>query len=128
MAPGTLIRDYLMLGLRFDRIEEGYVDSFTGDPALRRAVADEPPPEPTELARQADRLLAELPAVPRDTSFTDQRADFIAAHLRALSCAARKFAGEPVGFVEEVRDYFDVQIRRGDPERYRAMGLEFPKE
>ena len=120
MQPGTLIRDYLTLGLRFDRIEEGYVDSFTGDPALRRAVADEPPPEPTELARQADRLLAELPAVPRDTSFTDQRADFIAAHLRALSCAARKFAGEPVGFVDEVQAYFDVTISRGDEDRYRA--------
>ena len=120
MQPGTLIRDYLILGLRFDRIEEGYVDSFTGDPALRRAVADEPPPEPTELARQADHLLAELPAVPRDTSFTDQRADFIAAHLRALSCAARKYAGEPVGFVDEVQAYFDVTISRGDEDRYRA--------
>lgn len=120
MQPGTLIRDYLMLGLRFDRIEEGYVDSFTGDPALRRTVADEPPPEPTELARQADRLLAELPAVPRDAGFTDQRADFVGAHLRALSCAARKFAGEPVGFVDEVAAYFDVTIRRGDEDRYRA--------
>jgi hypothetical protein len=120
MQPGTLIRDYLMLGLRFDRIEEGYVDSFTGDPALRRIVADEPPPEPTELARQADRLLAELPAVPRNASFTDKRADFIGAHLRALSCAARKFAGEPVGFVDEVAAYFDVTIRRGDEDRYRA--------
>lgn len=120
MQPGTLIRDYLTLGLRFDRIEEGYVDSFTGDPALRRAVADEPAPEPTELARQADRLLAELPAVPRDSSFTDQRCDFIGAHLRALSCAARKFAGEPVGFVDEVEAYFDVRISRGDEDRYRA--------
>ena len=120
MQPGTLIRDYLLLGLRFDRIEEGYVDSFTGDPALRRAVADEPTPEPAELARQADRLLAELPAVPRDTGFTDQRADFIGAHLRALSCAARKFAGEPVGFVDEVAAYFDVKISRGDEDRYRA--------
>jgi len=120
MQPGTLIRDYLMLGLRFDRIEEGYVDSFTGDPALRREVADEPAPEPTELARQADRLLAELPAVLRVTGFTDQRADFIGAHLRALSCAARKFAGEPVGFVDEVQAYFDVTISRGDEDRYRA--------
>jgi hypothetical protein len=122
MQPGTLIRDYLMLGLRFDRIEEGYVDSFTGDPALRRAVADEPAPEPVELAQQADRLLAELAAVPRDsaTGFTDQRADFIGAHLRALSCAARTFAGEPVGFVDEVEAYFDVRISRGDEDRYRA--------
>ena len=120
MQPGTLIRDYLTLGLRFDRIEEGYVDSFTGDPELRRAVADEPAPEPAELARQADRLLAELPNVPRSGGFTDQRADFIGAHLRALQFSARKFAGEEVGFVDEVRNYFDVEISRGDPERYRA--------
>ena len=120
MQPGTLIRDYLTLGLRFDRIEEGYVDSFTGDPELRRAVADEPAPEPAELARQADRLLAELPQVPRESGFTDQRADFIGAHLRALAFSARKFAGEQVGFVDEVRNYFDVEIGRGDQERYRA--------
>jgi hypothetical protein len=124
MQPGTLIRDYLTLGLRFDRIEEGYVDSFTGDPELRRAVADEPAPEPAELVRQADRLLAEMKNVPRDpaqsTGFTDQRADFIGAHLRALAFSARKFAGEEVGFVDEVRNYFDVEISRGDQERYRA--------
>jgi hypothetical protein len=120
MQPGTLIRDYLTLGLRFDRIEEGYVDSFTGDPELRRAVADEPAPEPAELVRQADRLLAELPHVPREGGFTDQRADFIGAHLRALAFSARKFAGEEVGFVDEVRNYFDVEISRGDQDRYRA--------
>ncbi|WP_319435543.1 DUF885 domain-containing protein [Mycobacterium sp. RTGN5] len=120
MQPGTLIRDYLTLGLRFDRIEEGYVDSFTGDPQLRRAVADEPAPEPAELVRQADRLLADLPQVPREAGFTDQRADFIGAHLRALAFSARKFAGEQVGFVDEVRNYFDVEISRGDEERYRA--------
>jgi hypothetical protein len=123
MQPGTLIRDYLTLGLRFDRIEEGYVDSFTGDPELRRAVADEPAPEPAELARQADRLLADLPQVPREAGFTDQRADFIGAHLRALAFSARKFAGEQVGFVDEVRNYFDVEISRGDEERYRAAHI-----
>ncbi|HET7667156.1 MAG TPA: DUF885 domain-containing protein, partial [Mycobacterium sp.] len=111
MEPGTLIREYLLLGLRFDRIEEGYVDSFTGDPALRRMVESEPLPDPAELARQADRLLAELPQVPRSGAFDRQRADFIAAHLRALACAGRKFAGQPVGFVDEVQAYFDVHIR-----------------
>lgn len=119
MQPDHLIRDYLLLGLRFDRIEEGYVDSFTGDPALRRMVADEPTPDPADLAQQAQRLLGALPDVPRNSAFTEQRAEFIAAHLRALACAARKFAGEQVGFVDEVRDYFDVEITRGDPERYR---------
>jgi hypothetical protein len=35
----ALIREYLLLGLRFDRFESGYVDAFTGDPALRQAVS-----------------------------------------------------------------------------------------
>lgn len=118
MDPGTLIREYLLLGLRFDRIEEGYVDSYTGDPALREIVAAEPAPDPADLARQADRLTAELAGVPRANGFDDSRAGYVGAHLRALSCAGRKFAGESVGFVDEVQAYFDVHIARGDPGRY----------
>jgi hypothetical protein len=119
MEPDTLIREYLLLGLRFDRVEDGYVDSFTGDPALRRAVADEALPQAADLARQADRLLAALPETPRTGGFDDARADFIGAHLRALACAGRKFAGEQVGFVDEVEAYFDVRIGKGDPDAYR---------
>ncbi|PQM44509.1 hypothetical protein C1Y40_05329 [Mycobacterium talmoniae] len=36
-----------------------------------------------------------------------------------MACAGRKFAGQQIGFVEEVRDYFDVDIAKGDPDRYR---------
>lgn len=110
----TLIREYLLLGLRFDRVEDGYVDSFTGDPQLRRAVENEPAPDPADLARQADRLLTLIP-----DDLEHDRAEYIAAHLRALNCAGRKFAGEQVGFVDEVQAYFDVRIAKGDPERYR---------
>jgi hypothetical protein len=87
-------------------------------------VADEPAPEPAELVAGAQRLLDAIPQVTRTSSghgaFTEQRAEFIAAHLRALACAARRFAGENIGFVDEVRHYFDVEISRGDPDRYRA--------
>ena len=112
----SVVREYLLLGLRFDRVQEGYVDSFTGDPALRRAVAAEPQPDPADLARQADRLRAEVAAV---DGLEQARADYIGAHLKALECAGRKFAGEQVGFVDEVAAYFDVHITKGDPERYR---------
>ncbi|MGH3642750.1 MAG: DUF885 domain-containing protein [Mycobacterium sp.] len=115
MDATTVIREYLLLGLRFDRVEEGYVDSFTGDPALRAVVGAEPPPQPAELARRAQTLIAELPGA---DGLDPQRADYIAAHLRALACAGRKFAGENVGFVQEVHDYFDVDIAKGDPEKY----------
>ena len=108
-----LVREYLLLGLRFDRIEEGYVDSFTGDPALRQQVQNEPAPDPADLALAAERLAAEIP-----DDLDPARADYVAAHLRALACAGNKFAGQDVGFVDEVKAYFDVHITRGDPERY----------
>ena len=119
MQPAALIREYLLLGLRFDRVESGYVDSFIGDPALRRIVHDEAAPDPAELARQADQLIAALPDLPRDKAFDQPRADYIGAHLRALACAGRRFAGQQVGFVDEVHDYFDVRISKGDAEIYR---------
>lgn len=114
MEPAALIREYLLLGLRFDRIEPGYVDAFTGDPALRRLVENEPMPDPAALARQAETLLGALPG-----GLDPARADYLRVHLRALACAGRKFAGEQVGFVDEVRDYFDVDIVKGDTDRYR---------
>lgn len=119
MEPTDLVREYLLLGLRFDRIESGYVDSFTGDPALRHQVDNEPAPDPADLARQAERLISALPGVPQRNGFDQHRADYLAVHLRALACAGRKFAGEQIGFVDEVRQYFDVDIGMGDPDTYR---------
>lgn len=117
--PAALVREYLLLGLRFDRIESGYVDAFTGDPRLSQTVSAEPAPDPADLVRQAQRLLAALSDLPRRNGFDEARADYIGAHLRALACAGRKFAGEDVGFVDEVHDYFDVRIAKGDVETYR---------
>jgi len=116
LDAATLIREYLLLGLRFDRIEEGYVDSFTGDPVLRHQVQNEPAPHAAELARQAESLAAEVPLA---DGLDSVRADYVTAHLRALACAGRKFAGQDVGFVDEVEAYFDVHVAKGDPERYR---------
>ncbi|MFF0817399.1 DUF885 domain-containing protein [Rhodococcus sp. NPDC003318] len=116
MDAATFVREYLLLGLGFDRIEDGFVDAFTGDPALRRQVADAPPPEPRELARRAAGLRAELPNV----EFSADRAEFLDVHLRALECSARKFAGEEIGFVDEVHAYFDVRIEPGSVDDYRA--------
>jgi hypothetical protein len=119
LEPAALIREYLLLGLRFDRIETGYVDAFTGDPQLRHTVSAEPAPDPADLVRQARRLIDALPDVPHRNGFDQQRADYVGAHLRALECAGRKFAGERIGFVDEVHDYFDVHISKGEPETYQ---------
>ncbi len=111
-----LVREYLLLGLRFDRLMAGFVDAYTGDPALRKQVDGEPRPEPLALARRARELRAELPGAP----LSHPRLRFLDAHLRALECSGHALAGEPVGFVAEVEAYFEVRIALGDQDAYRA--------
>ncbi|MEV6278054.1 DUF885 domain-containing protein [Nocardia sp. NPDC051832] len=115
MEAHPLVTEYLRIGLAFDRLEEGFVDAYTGDPELRRAVQNAPAPEPRDLARRAAGLRAELP----DAGLAPERTEFLDVHLRALETSGRKFAGDDIGFVEEVRDYFDVDIAPGDTEHYR---------
>jgi hypothetical protein len=109
-----VVREYLRLGLQFDRLVEGFVDAYTGDPALRREVDNDPAPDPAALARRAVELRAELPA----SGLLEPRAQYLAAHLTALECSGRVLAGQQVGFVAEVAAYFDVVIEPGDPEVY----------
>ncbi|MFI6429742.1 DUF885 domain-containing protein [Rhodococcus oryzae] len=116
MDPVALVREYLLLGLGFDRLEEGFVDAFTGDQALRRQVENAPPPDPRLLARRAAELRDEVAG----SGLPAERAAFLDVHLRALECSARKFAGEQIGFVDEVQAYFDVRIEPGSEDEYRA--------
>jgi len=115
MDAHPLVIEYLRLGLAFDRLEEGFVDAYTGDPVLRREVENAPPPQPSELARRAAELRAALP----EAGLAPERTEFLDVHLRALECSGRKFADEPIGFVDEVRAYFDVEIAPGDVDDYR---------
>ncbi|MEV6429349.1 DUF885 domain-containing protein [Nocardia sp. NPDC051463] len=115
MEAHPLVTEYLRLGLAFDRLEEGFVDAYTGDPVLRREVENAPAPEPRALARRAAALRAELPTA----GLAPERTEFLDVHLRALECSGRKFAGDDIGFVEEVRAYFDVDIAPEDEAAYR---------
>ncbi|UPW03706.1 DUF885 domain-containing protein [Rhodococcus pyridinivorans] len=115
MGADDFVNEYLLLGLAFDRLEDGYVDAYTGDPALRRKVENAPTPDPRDLSHTARRLRDELPGA----ALSDERTRFLDVHLRALDCSARKFAGEEIGFVDEVEAYFDVCIAPGDEDTYR---------
>ncbi|MFI9509096.1 DUF885 domain-containing protein [Nocardia sp. NPDC052566] len=115
MQAHQLVTEYLRLGLAFDRLEEGFVDAYTGDPALRRDVQNAPAPQPRDLARRAADLRSGL----AEAGLAPQRTEFLDVHLRALETSARKFAGDDIGFVDEVRAYFDVDIAPGDEQDYR---------
>src|SRR3954470_14533394 len=112
--------EYVRLGLRFDRIEPGFVDAYTGDPRIRAQVLDEPAPTPHQLRDQARGLLRELAS----SDLPAERADFIRGQVTGLECSARKMSDEPVGFVEEVAAYFQVDVEPGDPAVYAAAHAE----
>ncbi|MGX5656377.1 DUF885 domain-containing protein [Geodermatophilus nigrescens] len=122
MAPGTVDvpLEYVRLGLRFDRLEAGFVDAYTGEKRIRAEVESEPAPTPQGLRDQARGLLRELDAA----GLPEERAAFLRGQLTGLECTARKMSGEPVGFLDEVRSYFQVDLTLGDPAAYAAAHAE----
>jgi len=111
-----VVSEYLKLGLRFDRVVDGFVDAFIGDPALKEAVASESPPDPAQLSRQAIELGRQL----TDTDLGATRIEFIGAHLAALAVAGQRLAGEPMSFIDEVHSYFQVEIATVDTAVFSA--------
>ena len=103
---------YVVLGLSFDALVPGFVDAYTGDPALRSHVPSTP--TPSDLAADARRLLATIP----DEGLEPDRAAFLSAQLIGLEMSARVLAGEPVGFVEQVEAYFQARPAMGDEAAY----------
>ncbi|MER7015645.1 DUF885 domain-containing protein [Saccharopolyspora sp. NPDC000359] len=120
MDSEALAAEYVLLGLRFDRLVGGFADSYTGDPALRRQVSGEPPPDPARLAVAAQRLRAEVLAA----ELAEPRRRFLAAQLTALACSGRKMAGEQLPFADEVEACFQVTPRVGEPDEYQRAHRE----
>jgi hypothetical protein len=112
--------EYVRLGLRFDRLESGFVDAYTGDPRIRAEIADEAAPTPEQLRDQARELLTEV----ESAGLPDDRADYLRGQLTGLECTARKMSGEPVAFIDEVRAYFQVDVELGDTAGYAAAQAE----
>ncbi|RBY75114.1 DUF885 domain-containing protein [Geodermatophilus sp. TF02-6] len=119
-ASPDLPLEYVRLGLRFDRLEPGFVDAYTGDQRMRAEVDSEPAPTPQGLRDRARGLLRELDAadLPAD------RTAFLRGQLTGLECSARKMSGEPVTFLDEVASYFQVDLTLGDPAAYAAAHAE----
>ncbi len=115
-----LVTEYLKLGLRFNRVVDGFVDAYTGDLQLRRDVDNEPAPDPMELSRRGKILSAAT----ADADLPADRAAFLTAHLDALHVAGRRLAGEQMSFIDEVHSYFQVQISEVDTDVYAAAHRE----
>lgn len=116
-ADEPVVREYLLLGLRLGKLIDGFVDCWFGDPRLSARVDAEPPADPDELVRQAARLRAEL----ADSGLPGPRQRYLSAQLTALGCVGKRLSGRDIPFLDEIRQYFDVDIALGDPESYATV-------
>jgi hypothetical protein len=103
-----VVEDYLLLGLRLGRHIDGFVDAYYGPPELAAQVEAEEPRPPAELAADAAGLAAETDDV------------WLRAQLLGCETTARRLAGEPLGWLDEVERCYGVRLERTDESRFAA--------
>jgi len=105
------VERYLELGLRLGRLLDGLVDAYYGPPELQRRVESEPVPEPARLVEDARRLIADLDAG-ADEALDAHRRRWIRGQVLGLLVTARRFAGDQIGFEDEVEQSYGVRPTR----------------
>jgi hypothetical protein len=110
----NVVDRYIELGLRLGRLLDGLVDAYYGPPDLARRVEAEPDPDPAKLAADARRLIADLDTGDGGDDIDAHRRRWIRGQVLGLLVTARRFAGEKIGFVEEVEQCYGVRPTRVD--------------
>lgn len=107
--PGPIVERYLQVGLRLGRLLDGLVDAYYGPAELARRIDAEAVPSPNELVRQAARLVADLDAGVDATELDASRRRWLRAQVVGLHTTARKLAGEPISYADEVELCYGVR-------------------
>lgn len=93
---------YIQLAFAIERHVPGFVDAYTGPAHLR----DEAPAlEPAAIADALEALRTEV----QQADFAPARRDVLDVQLRGMATTARKLAGEPIAYRDEVRACFDIE-------------------
>jgi hypothetical protein len=106
--------EYIELGLRLGRHQEGLVDSYYGPAEIKERIDAEEPRNPGSLAEDAARLRDSLDGLEED------RRKWLQAQLVGLETAARKLAGAEISFEEEVELYYGVPPHRTPESEFEA--------
>ena len=102
MGDVGIVERYIELGLRLGRHVDGFVDAYYGPPEISARVDGEPLTPPAALAGVAAGLLTDLDAgAEADTVGADRR-HWLRGQVQGLRTSARKLAGEPIAYLDEV--------------------------
>lgn len=106
--------EYIELGLRLGRHQEGLVDSYYGPAEIKERIDAEELRDPGSLAEDAVRLSDSLDGL------EDDRRKWLEAQLVGLETAARKLAGAEIPFEQEVELYYSVPPHRTPESEFEA--------
>ncbi len=106
MPESELIEDYLRLGLALGRHVDGFVDAYYGPPGLADQIAAQPAVAPVGLVERARRLLADLAST---GDLAPERRQWLIAQVRGLHTSARKLAGEPISYLDEIESCYGIR-------------------
>lgn len=110
-------RRYIGLAFDLERHVEGFVDAYFGPPELKERPGPRPP---AAIAADLAALRAEVDA----SDYPAARRGYLAAQLRAMEATARRLAGEPISYGDEVRACFDVEPPRTPESAFEAANAE----
>jgi len=119
-ASSTIVDRYLELGLRLGRHVDGFVDAYYGPPALAALVDAEPVVAPLRLSVDTAGLIADLDAGVEADTLDASRRRWLRAQVVGLHTSARKLAGEPIGYADEVEWCYGVRPTFRDEEAFAA--------
>jgi hypothetical protein len=103
----AVARDYVRLQLEIGTHEDGYIDAYFGDPAIKAAAEAAPRALPA-LAEEADRLLSLLAVATVSEPMLERRRDFLRAHLVAARFRIDMIGGARAPFATEAQALFGV--------------------
>ncbi|MEY2421837.1 MAG: hypothetical protein QOI95_1904 [Acidimicrobiaceae bacterium] len=113
-----LVTRYIELGLRLGRLLDGLVDAYYGPAELKQRVDNEPTPDPAKLTQDARRLIGDLDAGEGDLDA--HRRIWLRGQARGLLVTAERFAGETIGFLDEVEQCYGVRPTRVEDDEIAA--------
>lgn len=103
-----VLDDYLLLGLRLGRHVDGFVDAYYGPSELAEQVEGEELVDPATLVADAVRLAAET------------EDGWLLAQLAGCETTARRLAGEPITWEDEVTRCYGVRPEHTDESVFAA--------
>ncbi|MGH2550369.1 MAG: hypothetical protein ACRDHN_13320 [Thermomicrobiales bacterium] len=104
-AMHPVIEEYLSLAHAIERAFPGFIDAYHGPETIKVQALAAPDATPATLLERTEALAAAIESMEIEAP----RRRFLRAQVRAEITIARKLAGEPVPFTEEVATLFDIE-------------------